>query len=122
MMLQLLGVFAEFERARIGERTAEVLAERRRDRKVYSRNAPFGYDRVDDRLVENPQKMTALNEARLMFADDASLRQIGARLTELVGGRWHPQTVKAMLTSRMTTAISTDSPRTLVINPRVFPV
>jgi DNA invertase Pin-like site-specific DNA recombinase len=108
MLLQLLGVFAQFERGRTSERIRDVLGDRRTQRKVYSRNIPFGYRREDDRLIENPGQQAALAEARRMHADGASLRQIASRLTELNvttncgGSKWHAQTVKQVLSSRIT--------------------
>jgi len=101
MMLQLLGVFAEFERARIGERTADVLGDRRRRGKVYTGVTPFGYTRDGDELLPNPAQLAALDEAKAMLDDGASLRQVGSFLVRCVGGRWHPQTVKDVLSSRI---------------------
>jgi DNA invertase Pin-like site-specific DNA recombinase len=101
-------VFAQFERGRTSERIRDVLGDRRTQRKVYSRNIPFGYRREDDRLIENPGQQAALAEARRMHADGASLRQIASRLTELNvttncgGSKWHAQTVKQVLSSRIT--------------------
>lgn len=107
MMLQLLGVFAEFERGRTSERIREVLGERRRVRKAYSRCTPFGYTRFGDKLVENEQQQSALADARRMKADGASLRQIAKRLTELGvctnngGKQWYAETVRQILFSRI---------------------
>jgi len=105
MMLQLLGVFAQFERGRASERIKDVLGDRRAQRKSYSRNTPFGYRRDGDRLVENPEQQAALAEARTMHEKGASLRQIAARMTELEvrtnngGVAWYPRTVQQVLGS-----------------------
>ena len=107
MMLQLLGVFSEFELSRTSERIREVLGDRRRQRKAYSRCVPFGYRRVGNELVTNVKQQRALADARKMRHGGASLRQIAARLTDLRvctnngGKKWYAQTVKQILTSRM---------------------
>jgi hypothetical protein len=87
-------------RVAIGERTATALTHKRKLRQVYG-PTPFGYRRDGDRLVEVPSMIAAREEARAMFAGGASLRQIGAHLHAIDGGAWHAQTVKDMLTSRM---------------------
>lgn len=106
MMLQLLGTFAEFERARIGERISDVLGDKRRQNKVYSRRTPFGYRREGDRLVADLKQQAALAEMRRMHADGASLRQIAAYANGLNvrPGPFYAQTVKVILESRMASA------------------
>jgi site-specific DNA recombinase len=107
MLLQLLGVFAEFERGRIGERTRDVLSDRRRQRKVYSRNTPFGYRSEGELLVRDREQQLALEMAGKMFSDGASLRMIAAALTDSGvkpnggGSRWWPESVRQILRSRM---------------------
>jgi site-specific DNA recombinase len=107
MLVQLLGVFAEFERGRIGERTREILSDRRRQRKVYSRNVPFGFRNRNGRLVEEPRELRVLVEMRRRQKQGASLRQI-AKYVASAGIKprtnsvaWHPQVVKDILSSRM---------------------
>ena len=107
MMLQLLGVFAEFERGRTSERIRDVLSERRLQRKIYSRAVPFGFKRSGNDLVRDAQQQAALGEARSMQSSGASYRQIAARMTELRvttnsgGRRWYPETVRQVLGSRI---------------------
>lgn len=109
MMLQLLGVFAEFERSRTSERIRDVLGERRRQRKAYSRCVPFGYRRIRDELVINVKQQKALVEARKMRGNGASLREIALRLTNLGvrtnngGKQWYAETIRQILNSRMGT-------------------
>jgi site-specific DNA recombinase len=100
MVTNMLGVVAQWEREAIGERTATALTHKRKNGYVYGRT-PFGYRRVDDRLVEVPQDLAAREEARAMLAAGASLRQVGTYLRGHDGGAWHAQTVKDMLGSRM---------------------
>lgn len=110
MMLQLLGVFAEFERGRISERISDVLSDRRKQRKVYSRNIPFGYVRSGDSLIAEPKQQAALEERRRMSAAGASLRQMAARMTAIKihtngnGRFWHAATVSKVLDSKMESA------------------
>ena len=100
MVVNMLGVVAQWEREATAERTAFALAHKRRQRVAYG-PTPFGYRREGDRLIAEPATIAVRDEARRMFDDGSSLRQVGAWLTERIGGRWHPQTVKAMLSSRM---------------------
>ena len=107
MMLQLLGVFAEFERARIGERISDVLADRRSKRRVYSRNVPFGYRRNADQLEPDERQQEILAKMRSMRATGASLREIAAYVNNLSlktnngGERFYPQTVKQVLSAKI---------------------
>ena len=81
-MLQLLGVFAEFERGRISERISDVLADKRQQGKVYSRNVPFGYRRIGSELIADPEQQAELSVMKRMHGDGASLRQIATYLNE----------------------------------------
>lgn len=106
MMLQLLGVFAEFERGRISERIADVLADKRQRGQVYSRNVPFGYRRLGSELVADDKQQAELAIMKRMHGEGASLRQIAAYLngkgvrTNNGGKKFYAQTVKQILSSR----------------------
>jgi|HubBroStandDraft_6_1064221.scaffolds.fasta_scaffold01942_14 site-specific DNA recombinase len=108
LVVNMLGVVAEWERLAIGERTAQALAHKRRCGKVYSGRTPFGYHRDGDKLVGDVAQQRALAQARSMHAAGASLRQIAARLESLGvkpnngGSKWYAQSVKHILTSKMT--------------------
>ena len=108
MMLSMLGAFAEFERARISERIRDIAFDKRQQRKVYSRNTPFGYWRDGGDLREDAREQSALATMRKMQHDGASLRQIAAWLTkqgyEPKGAEWYAASVKAVLESRMNAA------------------
>ena len=106
MMLHLLGVFAEFERSMIAERTASALAHKRAMGKAYGRT-PFGYQRVNDRLESQPDQQLALQMMRDMHSAGCSLREIAKALQDRGiagprGGGWHASGVRAVLRSRMT--------------------
>lgn len=106
MVVQILGVMAEFERAQLAERTAFALGHKRRSRRVYGR-PPFGFRRDGDRLVEQPDELAALRAAQRMRAEGVSLTDIGAWLTAngfapCQGGKvWRKQSVAQVLGSRM---------------------
>jgi site-specific DNA recombinase len=106
LVINMLGVVAQWEREAIAERTAEALAHKRRNGLVYGRT-PFGFRRVGDRLVPDVVQQRALEKARSMRSLGASLRRIAAALEEMQvtpnGGaaRWHPQTVKIVLNSKV---------------------
>jgi site-specific DNA recombinase len=105
MMLHLLGVFAEFERAMIGERTSAALAHKRSQRQAYS-PTPYGFRRDGDHLVPDDDQQFALVLMRDLQASGASLRGIAESLTDrgimpARGSRWYASSVRAVLTSRM---------------------
>lgn len=107
----MLAQISQWERGIISERTRDALEFRRRSGKVYSRCTPFGYRRDGDRLVRDDAQHEALTVAKAMHEDGASLRQIAARLEALGvkpnnGTRWYAQSVKHVLTSRMTEAFA----------------
>ncbi|HEV3092339.1 MAG TPA: recombinase family protein [Candidatus Cybelea sp.] len=107
LVVNMLGVVAQWEREAIAERTAEALAHKRRNGLVYGRT-PFGFRRIDDRLVRDEVQQHALRKARAMRSAGDSLRRIAAELEAMQvtsnngAARWHPQTVKAILNSQMT--------------------
>jgi site-specific DNA recombinase len=105
MMISMLGGFAEFERARISERIADVAFDLRRQGKVYCRHAPFGYRRDGKTLLAHPMEQAALATMRQMHANGASYRQIATMLTERgvqpKGRAWYAASVRDVLRSRM---------------------
>ena len=112
MMLQLLGVFAEFERGRISERISDVLADKRHRGTVYSRNVPFGFRRIGSKIVADEEQQAELAVMKRMHQDGASLRQIAAYLndkgirTNNGGKQFYAQTVKQVLFSRANASAS----------------
>jgi site-specific DNA recombinase len=105
LVVNMLGVVAQWEREAIAERTAFALAHKRKERSVYGRT-PFGFVRVGDALVPDRREQAALEEAVRMDRAGASFREIAARLTETGvtphrGKAWHASSVRAMLRSKM---------------------
>ncbi len=105
-MLNLLASVSQWEREAIGERTAFVLAHKRRERKVYG-HVPFGFRRQDDDLVPDATEAAALKHIRGMRAEGYSLRDVAQWLTEQgirprQGGQaWYAASVSRVLSSRM---------------------
>lgn len=111
LMLNLLASVSQWEREAIGERTAAAFEYKRQAREIYCKAAPFGFRREAGRLVEVPEQIEALHAMKRMAAEGASLRKIAAWLTShgikpSGGGAWYAQSVKVVLTSRMTSEIS----------------
>lgn len=108
LVVNMLGVVAEWERLAIGERTSLALAHKRRSQIVYCGKVPFGFRRQGKKLIPVLSQQRALAEVRAMYAAGASLRQIAAKLEALGvepnngGAKWYAQSVKQILTSRMT--------------------
>jgi len=113
MVVQILGVMAEFERAQLSERTASALAHLRHARRPYG-HAPFGWRREHNDLVEVSREQWALSVVRRKHEGGDSLSQIGRWLASEgfephQGGRaWRKQTVAQILNSRM--ALETSVP------------
>lgn len=105
MVVNMLGVVAQWEREAIAERTATSLAHKRQERTVYG-STPFGYVRKGDALVPCAGEQAALCEAIRMDRAGSSFRQIAAMLTERRvrpkrGRAWYASSVRAMLRSRI---------------------
>ena len=106
LVVNMLGVVAQWEREAIAERTSMALGHKRATGRVYGRT-PFGYRRAGNNLIADPKQQKALRAAMAMNKQGASLRQIADHLTRMNvkpqgGGKWYAASVKAILTSRMT--------------------
>jgi site-specific DNA recombinase len=108
LVVNMLGVVAQWEREAIGERTAAALGHKRAISQAYG-PTPFGYRRDGKALVPEPAEQTALNEALRLDRAGVSFRAIGRALTDLGvrphrGTAWHASSVRAMLRSKMVVA------------------
>lgn len=65
LVVNMLGVVAQWEREAIGERTASALAHKRQHRRAYG-ITPFGFVREGDTLVPDADEQAALMEAHHM--------------------------------------------------------
>ncbi len=101
LMLQLLGVFAEFERERIRERTREAAAVKRERGEVWGFE-PLGARAVAGKLEVVADEMAAIDLMVRRRSEGASLRKIAAELAEQGfetkrGGQWRACTVANVL-------------------------
>lgn len=104
LVLNVLGSIAQWEREAIAERTAAAMAVKRHRGEKTGGTVPYGFDVAEKgRLVPNPREQEALKLIMRLRKRKYSLRKIGAILTEQgftpkMGGVWHPQTIKQVLT------------------------
>ena len=109
LMRRMVDAFAEYERLIIGARTKAALqAKKVRGERVGSVPYGYGLDEEDGkRLVKNALEQEVLKRIRQLQPEKLSLRAIANRLEKAGyrsrgGTRWHPQTIKNIL-SNMTT-------------------
>jgi site-specific DNA recombinase len=69
MMLQMLGVFAEFEHATIVDRVTAGLERRAREGRWMSGRTPYGYTRADGRLVPDPAKADVVRRIFALYTE-----------------------------------------------------
>ena len=99
---QIMAAAAEMERNLISERTRDALAHKKASGEAYN-HAPYGWDVVDGRLVENGDEQHAIKIMTEWRARHRkSYQQIADMLNETgtsskKGGLWHAQTVKNVL-------------------------
>lgn len=100
-MAQMGAVFAELERALIGQRTSEAICELRKQGRAYG-PTPFGWDAVDGRLEPNTdeqevlQRVQLLREARLGYAKVARILN-GEGLKPKRADAWSAMSVRSVL-------------------------
>lgn len=80
-MAQMGAVFAELERALIGQRTAEAIGQLRSTKKVYG-PVPFGWDVVDGQLVHNAAEQRTIRRIRKLRDDGLGYATVAARLND----------------------------------------
>ena len=100
-MAGIAAVFAELERALIGQRTAEAFDQLRSEEGSYGPE-PYGYDSEGGRLVANPAEQAVLGFIRSMRDGGLSYARIAAWLNHeeipaKQGGIWHPMSVRSVL-------------------------
>jgi len=79
-LLSVLVATAEMERNLIRERTKAVLAFKKTNREVYN-HEPYGFRRVGNKLVEDPEEQRVIGEILYLRAKGYSLRKIAHALT-----------------------------------------
>jgi len=105
LVVNMLGVVAQWEREAIAERTSLALSHKRSQGHAYG-PTPFGYRREGTELVEVAVEQEAIREARRMNGAGETYRAIARMLEERSvrphrGQTWHASTVRAMLMSRI---------------------
>jgi DNA invertase Pin-like site-specific DNA recombinase len=94
-------VFSQLERELIAERTADALRILRSQGRVYG-PVPFGFDAVEDRLVENQVEQRVLRRIRRLRASGKSYQRIAGALNRdhtptKRGGPWHSMSVRSVV-------------------------
>jgi len=108
LMLNVVVSIAQWEREKTAELTRDGLQHSRQKREAYG-HAAFGWNRVGDCLEAIPEEQDALATLRMMRANGAPLRVCAEWLeahgfTPRQGGkRWHCESIKKMLGSRIAT-------------------
>ncbi len=104
LVLNLLGVVAQWEREQVGERTSTAMRHMRSEGRYTGGFVPFGYTLAADSqtLVEAPGEQAVIREARTLRATGMSYRAIAATLSErgaFLRGRMGVSQVQRMLAS-----------------------
>ena len=105
MVVNMLGVVAQWEREAVAERTVMALAHKRSQRLVYG-PTPFGYLRDGNKLIVQSGKQEILEQAIRLDHEGKSFREIASFLTQSGcrpkrGTTWHASSVRAMLRSKI---------------------
>lgn len=80
LIVNMLGVLAQWEREQTGERTAAVLHDLRRRGRRYSLHAPIGKRIAGDELFDNEGEVAAVTALRSIAGSGLSLRSMSAVL------------------------------------------
>ena len=102
MMFQMLAVLAEFERNLGGERTANVLQNKKANNQKYCNKTPYGFKRVDDRLEQVKQEVMVVAEIQQARAKGQTLQSIADGLNSRgiptkTNKQWQPATIHLLL-------------------------
>jgi site-specific DNA recombinase len=103
MMLQMLGVFAEFEHATIVDRVTAGLERRVREGRWMSGRTPYGYTRADGLLVPDPVRAAIVGRIFQLYAEGKLGTTAIARTLEAEGAPaprkhgWSPNALQLIL-------------------------
>ena len=103
MMLQMLGVFAEFEHATIVDRVTAGLERRVREGRWMSGRTPYGYTRADRLLVLDPVKAPVVRRIFQLYAEGQLGTTAIARVLDAEGAPaprkqgWSPNALQLIL-------------------------
>ena len=73
MVVNMIGVIAQWEREAIGERTSAALQAKRQRGERYSGRSPYGWKYIDGRMVENNDEQQVISMVESMRACDDRL-------------------------------------------------
>jgi len=98
----LTAALAELEREIVGERTRDILQRKKANGEVYG-NVPFGYKKFKGKLLNNDAEQKIVHAVLGMRKKGLNYSMISRELNQAgfktkKGNRWHPQTVKNVIT------------------------
>jgi len=101
MLIHLIGVFSEFERNCISDRTKIAMQYKKSKGEVVG-EIPFGFKRTGNKLIKHPGEQKTIQTIKGLRAFGYSFRQIATELREQSiktkrGGIWQHQQVKRIL-------------------------
>lgn len=104
MMLQMLGVFAEFEHATIVDRITAGIERRAKEGRWYSGRPPFGYNLKDGRLAPDPITAPVVRRIYRLYVQDrlgtiAIAQQLRAEHAPAPSAGWGHPAVHRVLTN-----------------------
>lgn len=100
--LTLMGALAQMERELIAERTKATL-QYKRQKGEHLGAVPFGFDKVDDKLVKNDEEQKIIRKMKRWKKEGKSLREIARRLnaagipTKRKGVKWSHRSLPYIL-------------------------
>jgi site-specific DNA recombinase len=102
LTLHILGSFAQFEREMLVERTREGHLRRLMARDWSCGPVPYGYRKVDGRLVEEPEQAEVVRRIFSRYLETRSYKGLARELNQAGvpaprGSRWYDNTVKGIL-------------------------
>ena len=98
---EILGSVYSLERRLTSERTKDVISNKKRNGKVYSRT-PYGFDKVGDELVKNTYEQKVLRKIRKLRKKENSYLSISQFLNRnnhktKMGKKWSKENVYSLL-------------------------
>tara|TARA_B100000427_G_C15408117_1_gene550749 strand:- start:11 stop:682 length:672 start_codon:yes stop_codon:yes gene_type:complete len=99
---QILGAIAQWERARIGERTKDIMQHLKRSGRRYCGKAPYGYQWDDKLLTPNQDELATVEQITALSEQGMGPTAISNKLRELAitnreGKTWSKQSISKLL-------------------------
>ena len=99
--VEILGSVYSLERRLTSERTKDIITNKKKNGKVYSRT-PYGFDKVDDQLVENSYEQKVLRKINRLRKKGESYLSISRFLNRnnhktKMGKKWSKENVYSLL-------------------------